>query len=91
MYQWDSSRDFDPSADLGKIKAHVLVINSADDERNPPELGILEKAMPQIANGETYIIPGSPETTGHGTTGGQAKLYAEPLAKFLEAVPAAAY
>jgi len=31
----------------------VLVINSADDERNPPELG----------------IPGSPDTFGHGTTG----------------------
>lgn len=87
MYQWDSSRDFDPSADLGRITAHVLVINSADDERNPPELGILEKALPQIANAEAYIIPGSPETSGHGTTGSQAKLYAEPLAAFLETVP----
>lgn len=90
LYQWDSSRDFDPSGDLEKITAHVLVINSADDERNPPELGILETAMPRIANGEVYMIPASPETTGHGTTGGQAALYAEPLAKFLESVPVAA-
>lgn len=89
LYQFESSHDFDPSADLEKIKAHVLVINSADDERNPPELGILEAAMPRIANGQTYIIPGGPETSGHGTTGSQAALYAEPLAEFLAAVPAA--
>ena len=88
MYQWDASRDFDPSADLEKITARVLVINSADDERNPPELGVLEEAMPRIANGEVYIIPESEDTTGHGTTGGQAALYAEPLGKFLASLPA---
>ena len=36
LYQWDSSRDFDPSAGLERIRATTLVINSADDERNPP-------------------------------------------------------
>ncbi len=82
MYQWDASRDFDPSADLDKITAHVLVINSADDERNPPELGVLEREMPRIKNGQVYIIPGSPETRGHGTTGSEAKLYAQQLGEF---------
>lgn len=88
MYRWDASRDFDPSADLEKIKAHVLVINSADDERNPLSLGILEAAMPRIENGEVYIVPGSPETRGHGTTGSQATLYADQLEDFLTKVPA---
>jgi homoserine O-acetyltransferase len=87
MYQWNASRDFDPSAELEKITAHVLVINSADDERNPPELGILESAMPKIAHGRTYIIPASADTRGHGTTGSQAALYAEQLAEFLATVP----
>jgi homoserine O-acetyltransferase/O-succinyltransferase len=87
MYQWDSSRDFDPTADLDKITAHLLVINSADDERNPPELGVLEREMPRIKNGQVYIIPGSPETRGHGTTGSQASLYAKQLADFLASVP----
>jgi homoserine O-acetyltransferase/O-succinyltransferase len=87
MYQWDSSRDFDPSADLEKIKAPILVINSADDERNPPELGVLEAAAPRIPTMQTYIIPGSPQTSGHGTTGSQAKLYAKQLAEFLASVP----
>jgi homoserine O-acetyltransferase len=87
MYQWASSADFDPSADLEKITAHVLVINSGDDERNPQELGVLEAAMPRIKNMQVYIIPGSPETRGHGTTGSQAALYAQQVADFLASVP----
>jgi homoserine O-acetyltransferase len=45
MYQWNASRDFDPTADLGKIEAALLVINSEDDERNPPELDTLANGM----------------------------------------------
>lgn len=90
MYQWAASADFDPSADLEKITAPVLVINSADDERNPQSLGILEKAMPRIAHGEVYIIPASAETTGHGTTGSSPGLYAKALADFLAEAPAMA-
>jgi homoserine O-acetyltransferase len=86
MYQWDASRDFDPSPDLEKITAHLLVINSADDERNPLSLGILEKEMPRVAHGQVYIIPGSPETRGHGTPA-MAALYADKVAEFLASVP----
>lgn len=86
MYQWDASREFDPGPDLEKIKAYMLVINSADDERNPPELGILEKEMPRVAHGQVYIIPGSPTTSGHGTPT-QAALYADKVAEFLASVP----
>lgn len=82
LYQWDSSRDYDPSADLEKIQARVLAINSADDERNPPELGIMEKAMARIKNGTLYIIPASPDTRGHGTTG-MAKFWKAELAKIM--------
>jgi homoserine O-acetyltransferase/O-succinyltransferase len=88
LYQWASSADYDPSADLEKITAHLLLINSADDERNPPELGILEAAMPRIKNAQAYIIPAGPdETSGHGTTGSQAALYARQVADFLADVP----
>jgi homoserine O-acetyltransferase len=86
MYQWDASRDFDPTPDLEKIKAYMLVINSADDERNPPELGILEKEMPRVAHGQVYIIPSSPTTSGHGTPT-QAALYADKVSEFLASVP----
>ena len=87
MYQWDASRNFDPAADLGKIKAPVLAINSADDERNPPELGVLDAAMKAHSTITAYVIPESPETTGHGTTGSQADLYAEPLKAFMDKLP----
>ncbi len=87
LYLWEASRDYDPSPDLEKIRAHVLVINSADDLRNPPELGILEKALPRIAHAEAYLIPGGPDTTGHLTASGQAHLYAGRLAAFLTALP----
>ena len=35
LYQWDSSRDYNPGLGLERIRAHVLAINSADDDRNP--------------------------------------------------------
>jgi homoserine O-acetyltransferase len=87
LYQWSASRDFDPSADLGKIKAALLVINSEDDERNPPELDTLAKGMAAIGHGEVYIIPATEETSGHGTTGSQAALYADRLGTFVAGVP----
>jgi homoserine O-acetyltransferase len=87
MYQWNASRDFDPTPDLDKIEAALLVINSEDDERNPPELDTLAKGMEAIGHGEVYIIPATDETSGHGTTGSMAALYAEPLARFLETAP----
>jgi homoserine O-acetyltransferase len=86
MYQWDASGDYDPTADLPKIKARVLAINSADDERNPPETGLTENALKQIEGAKLYLIPASSETRGHGTTG-MAKFYADHLAHFLREVP----
>ena len=86
LYQWESSGDYNPSAGLEKIRATVLAINSADDERNPPELGILERELKRIKNASAYVIPGSPTTSGHGT-GLQAKLWQKQLADVLQSAP----
>ena len=67
LYQFDSSRDYDPSVALGKITAPLLAINSADDLINPPELGLMEKLMPRVAHGRYVLLPFSPEMRGHGT------------------------
>jgi homoserine O-acetyltransferase len=87
LYQWDASRDYNPEPALGKIKARVLVINSADDERNPPHTGILDAALKKIPTARLLLIPASAETAGHGTTGSKAKMYAKDLAAFLDALP----
>lgn len=67
LYQVDSSRDYDPSAGLGKIKAQVIWINSADDFINPPELGLAEQLVRKIPHGRYVLIPISDKTHGHGT------------------------
>ncbi|MFZ9544414.1 MAG: hypothetical protein ACO27O_07390, partial [Hylemonella sp.] len=59
-------------------------INSADDERNPPELGIMEREMKKLKNGQLYLIPASPQTRGHGTTA-QARWWKQALQEFLAA------
>ncbi|MDE2365088.1 MAG: alpha/beta fold hydrolase [Hyphomicrobiales bacterium] len=86
LYQWDSSRDYDPSPDLEKITAAVLAINSADDERNPPETGLMNAALKRIRNARLYLIPASAETRGHLTTG-MARFWKDELKAFLNAAP----
>ena len=86
IWAWGSSADYDPAPDLDKITAWVLVINSADDERNPPESGLTANAVKHLKHGQIYLIPASSETMGHLTTG-NAKFYAKQLAKFLREVP----
>ena len=86
VYQWDASRDYNASPALERISAPLLAINSADDERNPPELGIMERELKRVKNGRLFLIPGSEETRGHGTTG-MAKFWKQQLQEFLQTVP----
>ena len=86
LFQWESSYDYDPSPGLERIEAEVLAINASDDERNPPELGVIEAAMKRVKHGRYYLVPGGPDTRGHGTTG-IAKLYAKQVAELLEQAP----
>jgi homoserine O-acetyltransferase len=67
VYAFDASRDYDPSARLGEIRAPVLFINSADDLINPPELGIAERLIGRVPHGEFVLVPVSERTRGHGT------------------------
>lgn len=67
LYAIESSSDYDPSAQLERITAPLLAINSADDFINPPELGILEAAMKRVKRGRYVLIPVSDATHGHST------------------------
>jgi len=84
VYQWEASHDYNPFSALYKIEAPLMLINAADDERNPPETGITEDAIKSVKNGKIYLIPASTETRGHLTTG-SAKFYSQQLQDFLAA------
>jgi homoserine O-acetyltransferase/O-succinyltransferase len=86
MYQWDASRDYNAAPRLDRLKAPLLAINSADDERNPPETGLLDRAIAKLPNAKVYLIPASEQTRGHGTTG-IANFWKEQLRAFLETAP----
>ena len=83
LYQFNASRDYDPSPNLEKITAALLAINSADDVVNPPELGLMEKLMPRVKRGRYVLVPTSDQTRGHGTHSLPA-IWGPHLAEFLK-------
>jgi homoserine O-acetyltransferase len=86
LYQWGSSGDYNASPGLERIKAAVLAVNAADDERNPPETGIMERELKRVKNSRYFLIPASEQTNGHGTTG-KAKLWKQALEELLRSAP----
>ena len=67
LYAFDASRDYDPAPKLETIRAPLFAINSADDQVNPPELGIAEREIKRVKRGKFVLIPISDQTRGHGT------------------------
>jgi homoserine O-acetyltransferase len=67
LYQFDSSRDYNPEPKLETITTHLLAVNSADDQVNPPELGVMEKEIKRVKNGRFVLLPITDDTRGHGT------------------------
>lgn len=67
IYQFDASRTYNPQPHLEKIVAPLLAINSADDQVNPPELGLMEGEIGRVKNGRFVLLPITPATKGHGT------------------------
>jgi homoserine O-acetyltransferase len=86
VYLFDSSRDYNASPGLERITAALLAINSADDEVNPAETGIMERELKRVKSGRLYLIPASEETRGHLTTA-MAKFWSRQLEEFLQSVP----
>jgi homoserine O-acetyltransferase len=86
LYQWEASGDYNAAPGLERIKATLLAINSADDERNPPELGIMEREIKRVTNGRVLLIPASEDTFGHGTTS-QARFWKQQLSDLLQTAP----
>ena len=60
----------------------VLHINSADDEVNPPELGLVEPLNSRMPHARFILLPISQQTRGHGTHSLPA-IWGETLREFL--------
>ena len=89
LYQVASSSDYDPRPLLKNITAALLAINSADDQVNPPELGILEVGIKEVRRGRAVVLPISEATRGHGTHT-YAALWKDELVRLLrESMPRA--
>jgi len=86
LYAFDASRDYNPEPMLSRIKAPLLAINSADDQVNPPELGIIERLITKVPNGRFIMLPITPATRGHGTHT-VAAIWKAPFSKFLDSLP----
>ena len=83
LYQFDASRNYDPSPALDKLQAPVVAINSADDFINPPELGIAEREIQKVKRGRLVLLPVTEQTRGHGTHSLPA-VWKQYLAELLE-------
>lgn len=83
IYAFDSSRDYNPQPYLSKIKAPLIAVNSADDQVNPPELGLMEKEIKNVKNGKYILLPITDKTSGHGTHS-NPKIWGKYLKELLE-------
>jgi homoserine O-acetyltransferase/O-succinyltransferase len=82
LYNWDASRTYDPGPGLERIQAQVVAVNFADDEINPPELGVMEREIKRVKRGRYVLIPAGDDTRGH-VSFYRTSLWSEYLAELL--------
>jgi homoserine O-acetyltransferase len=67
IWEFDASRDYDPSPCLDLVEAPLLAVNFMDDELNPVELGSLEQAIRHVKRGRAVTVSGGSDSFGHQT------------------------
>ena len=67
IYQFDSSRNYNPWPRLERITVPVMWVNSADDFINPRNLDVPQKAVKRMKSARFRLVPESADTHGHGT------------------------
>ncbi|HTO86108.1 MAG TPA: alpha/beta fold hydrolase [Thermoanaerobaculia bacterium] len=86
LYAFEASREYDPAPGLERIEKPLVAINFADDEINPPELGVLPALMSRVRQGRYVLIPASEQTRGHATHS-YPVFWQEHLKAFLARLP----
>ncbi|MBA2918881.1 alpha/beta fold hydrolase [Sphingomonas sp. MAH-20] len=82
IYQFESSKTYNPWPDLEKIKAPMTWINSADDFINPRNFTFPQEALKRMPNARFRLIAESDGTHGHGTHS-WAKFWKQDLIELL--------
>ncbi len=67
IYQFDSSRNYDPWPALEAIAAPMTWVNSADDFINPRNFDFPARAVARMPDARFRMIPENGDTHGHGT------------------------
>ena len=67
IYQFESSRNYNPWPNLERIVAPMMWVNSADDFINPRNLEFPQRAIARMPNARFRLIAETAETRGHGT------------------------
>jgi homoserine O-acetyltransferase len=86
LYAIEAVMDYNPTPHLDKIQAKLVAINFADDNTNPPELGVTEHEIKRIPKGKYVLVPASDKTHGHFTHL-RAEFWKAHLAEFLKELP----
>ncbi|MET0454126.1 MAG: alpha/beta fold hydrolase [Mycobacterium sp.] len=83
IWEFAASFDYDPSARLAEITAPLLAVNFEDDEVNPNQLGVLQRAIERVERGRAVVVPTSQESDGHLSLT-NARLWASHVQEILE-------
>ena len=68
IYQFESSRNYNPWPNLERITAPMMWLNSADDFINPRNFSYPREAIARIGDNARFrLIEETPSTRGHGT------------------------
>jgi homoserine O-acetyltransferase len=86
LYAFESSWDYDPEPNLGKIKAKLLSLNFADDMINPVELDVMGSAVAKIPNGRAITMSVTKEPYGHMNQA-HPEIWKHHLAELLTSLP----
>ncbi|WP_258002132.1 alpha/beta fold hydrolase [Burkholderia sp. WAC0059] len=67
LYWFESSWDYDPGPQLGRIRAPLFAVNFQDDLINAADLGVMQRLVPRVPHGRFVEVPEGPHSYGHQT------------------------
>jgi homoserine O-acetyltransferase len=86
LYALESSWDYDPEPNLGKIRAKLLALNFADDMINSVEIDVMDRAIAKIPNGRVITMASSKHSFGHRDHR-HPEIWKHHLVEFLKSLP----